>query len=84
MKTRKIPLRCCCITKERLEKKDLFRVVKYEDKVFIDPTYKSNGRGVYLKKDKTIVQRAMKNDVLSKILKQEVSKEIYEKLLNMI
>ena len=44
MKERKVPLRTCVVTKEKLEKKDLLRVVKNnEGKVFVDETGKANG-----------------------------------------
>ena len=52
MKNKKIPLRTCVVTKEKLEKKDLIRVVKNnENEVFVDLTGKANGRGAYIKKD---------------------------------
>ena len=51
MKNKKIPLRTCVVTKEKLEKKDLIRVVKNnENEVFVDLTGKANGRGAYIKK----------------------------------
>ena len=52
MKVKKIPMRTCVVTKEKLPKKDLVRVVRTpEGSVIIDETGKSNGRGAYLKKD---------------------------------
>ena len=51
MKTRKIPMRTCVVTKEKCEKKDLIRVVRNKDNgVSVDLTGKMNGRGAYLKK----------------------------------
>ena len=50
MKVKKVPLRSCIVTKERLEKRDLIRVVKTkEQEVLVDLTAKVNGRGAYLK-----------------------------------
>ena len=47
---KKVPLRKCVATNERLPKQELVRVVKNnEGKVFIDLTGKANGRGAYLK-----------------------------------
>ena len=52
MKVKKIPLRTCVITKEKLPKAELVRVVRTpEGEVIIDTTGKANGRGAYLKKD---------------------------------
>ena len=51
MKQKKIPLRTCVVTREKLEKKDLLRIVKNnEGKVFVDESGKANGRGAYIKK----------------------------------
>ena len=53
MKQKKIPLRTCVVTREKLEKKDLIRVVKNnEGVVSIDLTGKANGRGAYIKNQK--------------------------------
>lgn len=51
MKTKKIPLRSCVVSKEKLPKQELIRVVKNkENEVFIDLTGKANGKGAYIKK----------------------------------
>ena len=53
---KKIPMRTCVVTREKLEKKDLLRVVRTpEGKVIVDDTLKSNGRGAYLKKDISVI-----------------------------
>ena len=58
MKNKKIPLRTCVVTKEKLEKKDLIRVVKNnENEVFVDLTGKANGRGAYIKKDIDVLKQ---------------------------
>ena len=47
---KKIPLRKCVVTQERLPKKDLLRVVKNnEGEVMVDLSGKANGRGAYIK-----------------------------------
>ena len=52
MKMRKIPMRTCVITKEKLPKSELIRVVRTPlGEVVVDATGKANGRGAYLKKD---------------------------------
>lgn len=85
MKTRKIPLRTCVVTREKLEKKDLIRIVKNkEDEVFIDMTGKANGRGAYIKKDMEVLEKAKKSKVLDRHLEITMSDEIYETLANII
>ena len=45
MKVRKVPMRTCVVTHEKLEKKELLRVVRdNEGNVFVDETGKANGR----------------------------------------
>ena len=78
-------LRCCALTRERLPKKELFRIVRDKDgNVFIDDTYKSNGRGCYLKKDKEVIIKAQKSKILDRNLNVLVNDEIYEELLKKI
>ena len=82
MKVKKIPMRTCVITKEKLEKKDLIRIVRTpEGNAIIDLTGKANGRGAYLKKDIEVIKKAQKTKVLNHILEIEIPDEIYEELL---
>ena len=85
MKQRKIPLRTCVVTKEKLEKKDLIRIVKNNiGEVFVDTTGKANGRGAYIKKDLDTLEKARKSKILDKHLEITIPDEIYEELLNII
>ena len=80
MKTKKIPLRTCVVSREKLEKKDLIRVVRTKEGVVVDPTGKVNGRGAYLKKSKEIFEKAKKSKILDRILEVEVKSEIYDEI----
>ena len=76
---KKIPLRTCVVTKEKLEKKDLLRVVRTPDgTVVFDNTGKQNGKGAYLKKDLSVIERAQKSGLLDKVLEIEIPDEIYD------
>ena len=78
---KKIPMRTCVVTKEKLEKKDLLRVVRTpEGKVIVDDTLKSNGRGAYLKKDISVIEKAKTSKILDKHLEVTVPFNIYEDL----
>lgn len=80
---KKIPMRMCALTREKLEKRELFRIVRTpEHEVKVDDTYKLNGRGVYLKKDKEVIEKARKESLLDKILEVKVNDEIYDELIN--
>ncbi len=77
-------IRTCIITKEKLEKKDLFRIIRTKDgKVLIDDTYKQNGRGAYLKKDIDVINKAQKTKALNRALEIEVDDSIYLELKNL-
>lgn len=78
---KKIPMRTCVITGEKLPKKDLIRVVRTpEGNVVVDETGKANGRGAYLKKDIETFEKAEKSKILNKRLEVEVPLSIYEEL----
>ena len=83
MKVKKIPQRTCVITKEKLDKRDLFRVVRNnEGQVFVDETGKMNGRGAYLKKDKDVIELARKNKALEHHLEVKIENNIYDELIS--
>ncbi len=85
MKTKKIPMRTCVISKEKLEKKELIRIVRTpEGEIIIDDTMKSNGRGAYLKKDTDVIEKARKSKALERHLEVKIPDEIYDKLLTKI
>ena len=85
MKERKIPMRTCVVTHEKLPKKELIRIVRNKyNEVFVDETGKQNGKGVYLKLDESVVEKARKGKVLNKYLETEVSEDIYDKILEII
>ena len=85
MKERKIPMRSCIVTKEKLPKLDLIRVVKNkEGEVFVDETSKANGRGVYLKKDQTVFDKAKKTKILNRHFEMEVPDSVYDDLNKLI
>lgn len=85
MKAKKIPLRTCIVTKEKLPKQELIRVVRTPDKeIIIDETLRANGRGAYLKKDLEVFEKAKKTKALNKALEVEVPDTLFEKLKNYV
>lgn len=82
---KKQPLRMCVACREMKEKQNLLRVVKTkEGKVFVDQTFKANGRGTYICKCKECVQKAQKSKALQRAFKQNVGQEIYEEIGRLI
>ena len=78
-------MRTCVVTREKLPKQELVRVVRTpENEVIIDESGKANGRGAYLKKDLEVINKAEKTKILNSRLEVEVPKEIYDNLRGMI
>ena len=85
MKVKKIPLRTCVITKEQLPKQELLRIVRTpEGEVVADETGKLNGRGAYIKKDITVLEKAKKGKVLEKRLECQIEDSVYEEIRKII
>lgn len=81
---KKIPMRSCVVTREKLPKNELIRIVKTEDGVVVDTTGKVNGHGVYLKKDISVIEIAKTKKILDRLLETTVNDEIFEELKNKI
>ena len=85
MKTKKIPLRTCVVTNEKLPKKDLLRIVRTpEGKVIPDVSGKANGRGAYIKADLEVLEKAKKNNTLARHLEVTMTEEDYERIKEVI
>jgi len=81
---KKIPMRSCVVTKEKLPKQELVRIVRTpEGNVIIDTTGKANGRGAYMKLSKEVIDKARKSKVLDRTLEVTVEDSIYEELEKM-
>ncbi len=85
MKTKKIPLRTCVVSKERLPKAELLRIVRTTDgNVAVDLTGKLNGRGAYIKKEKSILEKAKKLKILERHLECNINDDVYEEIENLL
>ena len=81
MKMRKIPMRTCVITKEKLPRSELIRVVRTPlGEIIVDETGRANGRGAYLKKDIEVFEKAKTSKVLNRHLETEVPDSVFEEL----
>ena len=69
--------RTCIVSKETLLKKDLFRLVKVNDEISFDKEQTLSGRGVYIKKELSVILTAQKRKALNKAFKKDVSDDIY-------
>jgi len=85
MKNKKISLRSCVISRERLPKRELLRIVRTPNgEVIVDNTGKINGRGAYIKRDLLILEKAKKSKILEKILDIEISDKVYDEICEII
>ena len=82
---KKIPLRTCAVTNEKLPKKELVRIVRDKDgNVSVDLTGKANGRGVYLKGDIEVIEKAKKSKILDRKLEVNIPDNIYDELMEVV
>lgn len=85
MKVRKIPMRTCVVTHEKYPKQELLRVVRTkENEIKVDLTGKINGHGAYIKKDKEVIAKAIKNKALEKYLEISFTNEIYDEMMRCV
>ena len=85
MKVKKIPMRSCVVTNERLPKQELLRIVKTpEGEVKPDLTGKLNGRGAYIKKDEVTLDKAIKSKALERHLECKIEDSVYEEIRNIV
>jgi predicted RNA-binding protein YlxR (DUF448 family) len=85
MKVKKIPMRTCIVTRESLPKYELIRIVRTpEGEVKVDETGKLNGRGAYIKKDISVLEKAKKSKMLDRRLEVEIEDSVYEEIKKII
>ena len=82
---RKTITRICAFTRVSYNRESMFRVVKTPNhEIKIDLTYKLQGRGAYLSKDKSIIENAKKRHSLEKCLKVSDCQKVYDELLELL
>ena len=85
MKNKKIPMRSCVVTREKLPKNELLRIVRTPDgNVLADETGKMNGKGAYIKKDIMVLVKAKKSKILEKMLDTVIDDTIYDEISKII
>lgn len=81
MKLKKIPMRMCTGCMEMKPKKELIRVVKNkEGEVSVDLTGKKAGRGAYICKSASCLEKAVKTKRLGRNLEVVIDEELLNKL----
>ena len=78
---KKIPMRTYVVTHTKADKRDLLRIVRTkEGNVLVDITGKLNGKGAYILKDLTVLEKAKKSKALERALGVEISAEVYSEI----
>ena len=85
MKTKKIPMRSCVVTREKLPKSELLRIVRTpEGLVVADESGKLNGKGAYIKKDIAVLEKAKKAKILERVLEAAIDDTVYDEISKII
>ena len=78
---KKIPQRQCMGCRERMEKRELIRVVRTpEGNVQLDFSGKLNGRGAYICPKAACLKKAQKSKALDRSLEVSIPEEVYARL----
>lgn len=80
MSNTRLPLRKCVSCNEMKEKNELFRIVRVGKDVMLDKTYKVDGRGAYVCKDRACIDLAIKKKSFNRGLKCPVDIEVLNSL----
>ncbi|SFI00061.1 hypothetical protein SAMN04487830_11715 [Pseudobutyrivibrio sp. OR37] len=80
MVTKQLPLRKCVACNNMFEKDKLFRLVKINEMVCLDKTYKAQGRGAYVCKNKACLDIALKKKSFNRSFRQAVPTEVIDNL----
>ena len=78
---KKVPMRTCIACRQEKPKRELIRVVKYNDQISLDLTGKQNGRGAYVCNDKECIQNLKKKKLLNRAFSCPVEDCVYDKIM---
>ena len=80
MTDKTMPLRKCVACGQMIPKNEMFRVVKTEDGISLDLTYKAQGRGAYVCRKLECIELAEKKKGFNRSLKCPVNQEVIDSL----
>lgn len=82
---KKVPMRMCVACREMKPKKELIRVVRTpEGEIVADETGRKNGRGAYLCRSETCLNKALKIRALDRALEQPLTEAAVDALRQVI
>lgn len=78
-------LRMCVVCREMKPKEELLRVVRIKgESPKIDLTFKAQGRGAYICKNRNCIENAEKRKVFERCFKDKIGSEIYKSIGDII
>jgi predicted RNA-binding protein YlxR (DUF448 family) len=78
---KKVPMRTCIACRNEKPKRELIRVVKFQDEISLDLTGKKNGRGAYVCNDKCCIEKLKKQKLLNRAFSCPVEDAVYDKIM---
>ncbi len=78
---KKVPMRTCIACRTSKPKKELIRVVKFNEEIKLDLTGKLNGRGAYVCNDENCICKLKKQKLLNRAFSCPVGDEVYDKIM---
>ncbi len=78
---KKIPMRTCIACRVSKPKRELIRVVKFNDEIKLDKTGKLNGRGAYVCNDEACIVKLKKQKLLNRAFSCQVEDIVYDKIM---
>ncbi len=78
---KKIPMRTCIACRTSKPKRELIRVVKFNDEIKLDKTGKLNGRGAYVCNDEACIAKLKKQKLLNRAFSCQVDENVYDKIM---
>ena len=77
--------RKCMACNTKKDKYELIRIVKNKSgEIFVDKTWKQNGRGAYICNNIDCLEKVIKSNRLEKVFKKSIDKKIYEDIRGVI
>ncbi|MDD3946814.1 MAG: YlxR family protein [Clostridia bacterium] len=75
------PLRTCAVCRKKLPKSELIRIVKFADgTIKADETGKAQGRGCYVCKNDSCIEKFIKKKGANRSFKTNVKEDVYEQI----
>lgn len=82
---KKVVLRSCTVCRNKIEKKDLLRIVRSpEGEISLDLQGKKPGRGAYLCANQSCIEKAKQSKRLDTVLEVKIPDEIFDTALEIV